>query len=157
MTGAPLVANGVLIQKHYVHVGIVVDTAGGLLIPVIRDADMRSISEISFDIARLSDKARTKGLSMAEMSGGCFSISSLGPTGGTAFTPIINAPEVAILGVSRVIKRPMIDENTGAVSNRSMLPLTLSYDHRANNGVAAARFMARVNCSTAALFCMKVG
>jgi pyruvate dehydrogenase E2 component (dihydrolipoamide acetyltransferase) len=133
--------SGALIQKHYAHIGIAMDTPAGLVVPVIRDADLRPVEDISTEILRLSKKAREKGLSLPEMSGGCFSVSSLGRMGGTSFTPIINAPEVAILGVSRVLDRPTKEPATGGLCWRSMLPLCLSYDHRANNGVAAARFI----------------
>jgi pyruvate dehydrogenase E2 component (dihydrolipoamide acetyltransferase) len=132
---------GTLVQKRYVHIGIAVDTPGGLLVPVIRDCNLRGVAQIADDIARLAKKAREKGLSLPEMSGGCFTISSLGKSGGTAFTPIINAPEVAILGISRPLERPARAPD-GGVQWRLMQPLTLSYDHRVNNGIEASRFMA---------------
>ena len=128
-----------LILKQYFHIGIAVDTPNGLLVPVIRDADRKSLLEIAAELAALSEQARTKGLSMAQMSGGCFSISSLGAIGGTSFTPIINAPEVAILGVTRshdVLVRGADDQGIW----RTFLPLSLSYDHRVINGADAARF-----------------
>ena len=106
--------------------------------PVIHDADKKSIPEIATELAELSEMARTKGLPMDKMSGGCFSISSLGSIGGTAFTPIINAPEVAILGVSKTYEKPC--RNGEAIAWKDMLPLSLSYDHRVINGADAARF-----------------
>ncbi len=129
-----------LYQKEYYHVGFAVDVPGGLLVPVVRDCDSKSLDEIAGEIAALSDKARGKGLSMVEMSGGCFTLSSLGHIGGTAFTPIINAPEVAILGITRTQQRYLPDEQ-GQPTLRQMLPLSLSYDHRVINGADAARFV----------------
>lgn len=128
-----------VVQKDYVHIGVAVDTPGGLLVPVIRDCDKKSAAEIAVEITALSDKARTKGLSMAEMSGGCITLTSLGHIGGTSFTPIINAPEVAILGVTRAHMVPQPAEN-GGIDWRLHLPLSLSYDHRVINGADAARF-----------------
>lgn len=127
-----------LVFKKYFHVGVAVDTPAGLLVPVIKDCDRKSIVELAREVAAISGKARTKGLSMAEMSGGCFTISSLGAIGGTGFTPIINAPEVAILGVTPATWKPR--RNGDAIDWRSMLPLSLSYDHRVINGAEAARF-----------------
>ncbi len=127
-----------LVYKQYFHIGIAVDTPAGLLVPVIHDADKKSIPEIATELAELSEMARTKGLPMDKMSGGCFSISSLGSIGGTAFTPIINAPEVAILGVSKTYEKPC--RNGEAIAWKDMLPLSLSYDHRVINGADAARF-----------------
>ena len=118
------------------------DTPNGLLVPVVRDCDKRGVRDIAADIAALSEKARTKGLPLGDMSGGCFTITSLGGIGGTYFTPIINAPEVAILGVCRarwVPQRGAGDETAW----RLMLPLSLSYDHRLINGADAARFTRR--------------
>jgi pyruvate dehydrogenase E2 component (dihydrolipoamide acetyltransferase) len=132
-----------LVLKQYYHIGLAVDTPNGLLVPVIRDCDRKSIAELGEEIAARAKKAREKGLTMAEMSGGCFSISSLGSMGGTAFTPIINAPEVAILGVTKTQIRPMPGQ-FAAIDWRTMLPLSLSYDHRVINGADAARFMARL-------------
>ncbi|WP_375398855.1 2-oxo acid dehydrogenase subunit E2 [uncultured Sphingomonas sp.] len=134
------IANGVLVMKRYVHVGVAVDTPGGLLVPVIRDCDAKSLDILAIEIAALSDKARTKGLSANEMEGGCITLTSLGHIGGTAFTPIVNAPEVAILGVARA--RPVaVPGPDDAVLWRQMLPLSLSYDHRVINGADAARFV----------------
>lgn len=125
--------------KQYYHIGIAVDVPSGLLVPVVRDCDSKSVEEINAQIAALSEKARTKGLAMQEMSGGCFTLSSLGHIGGTAFTPIINAPEVAILGITRTQSRFLPDDN-GSPVLKQMLPLSLSYDHRVINGADAARF-----------------
>ena len=129
-----------LVLKKYFHIGIAVDTPDGLVVPVIRDADRKGLLELSHELAAISKKARDGKLSPADMSGGCFSISSLGGIGGTGFTPIINAPEVAILGVSRSAMRPVW--NGTAFVPRLSLPLSLSYDHRVIDGAAAARFTA---------------
>ena len=131
---------GSLIYKKYFNVGVAVDTPQGLLVPVIKECDRKSVSEIATELAALSDKARTKGLSMAEMSGSCISLTSLGHIGGTSFTPIINAPDVAILGVTRSRWVPTRVEGRDAPEWRLMLPLSLSYDHRVINGADAARF-----------------
>jgi len=130
---------GNLVLKKYFHVGIAVDTPNGLLVPVLRDCDKKSLTDIAAEIASVSQRAREKGLPMAEMSGGCFTISSLGGIGGTAFTPIINAPEVAILGITRAREAPTRAAD-GGIAWRLMLPLDLSYDHRVINGADAARF-----------------
>lgn len=127
-----------LIYKQYYHVGIAVETPNGLVVPVIKDVDQASVSDIAKDMARLSQKARDKGLAPADMMGGCFTISSLGGLGGTAFTPIVNAPEVAILGLSRSVMKPVYDGEVFVP--RLMLPLSLSYDHRVIDGAEAARF-----------------
>lgn len=127
-----------LIRKHYIHIGVAVDTPNGLVVPVIRDADKKSVSEIARDLGELSAKARDKKLTPADMQGAVFSISSLGGIGGTAFTPIVNWPEVAILGVSRSATKPVWDGQ--AFQPRLMLPLSLSYDHRVIDGADAARF-----------------
>ena len=130
---------GTLILKKYFHIGIAVDTPGGLLVPVIRDCDRKSLAEIAGEIGALSQKAREKGLPMNDMVGGCFTISSLGGIGGTAFTPIINAPEVAILGICKAQWKPQRSPD-GGLDWRLALPLSLSYDHRVINGADAARF-----------------
>ena len=131
-----------LIFKRYFHIGVAVDTPDGLLVPVIRDVDRKGIMELSAELAEVSARARKGKLLPADMQGGCFSISSLGGIGGTAFTPIVNAPEVAILGVSRSSLRPVWD---GAeFQPRLMLPLSLSYDHRVIDGAMAARFTTRL-------------
>jgi pyruvate dehydrogenase E2 component (dihydrolipoamide acetyltransferase) len=129
-----------LVLKRYFHIGFAADTPGGLVVPVIRDADRKGVLEIARETAELAAKAREGKLSPAEMQGGSFSISSLGGIGGTAFTPIINAPEVAILGVSRTATKPVWDGERFAP--RLMLPLSLSYDHRVIDGALAARFTA---------------
>jgi pyruvate dehydrogenase E2 component (dihydrolipoamide acetyltransferase) len=129
-----------LVLKNYVHIGFAADTPNGLVVPVIRDVDQKSISQLALETAALAAKAREGKLSPAEMSGGCFSISSLGGFGGTTFTPIINAPEVAILGVCRAAMKPVWDGQ--AFQPRLMLPLSLSYDHRVIDGAAAAKFNA---------------
>lgn len=136
---ASLTADGErLVMKDYFHIGIAVDTPNGLVVPVIRDCDRKGLLELADELASLSGKARDGKLMPADMSGGCFSISSLGGIGGTAFTPIVNAPEVAILGVSRAQTKPHWDGN--AFVPRLMLPLSLSYDHRVVDGADAARF-----------------
>jgi pyruvate dehydrogenase E2 component (dihydrolipoamide acetyltransferase) len=136
---ASLDASGrTLVQKKYFHIGIAVDTPGGLLVPVIRGADRKSVAEIASEISEVSALARSKGLPLDRMSGGCFTLSSLGSIGGTGFTPIINAPELAIMGVTRAFQKPVNVE--GALEWRTMLPLSLSYDHRVINGADAARF-----------------
>ena len=127
-----------LVMKGYVHIGFAADTPDGLLVPVIRDADKKGILDIAREIAELSRRAREGALKPEEMQGGCFSISSLGGIGGTFFTPIINAPEVAILGICKAQIRPTW--NGSAFVPRLMLPLSLSWDHRVIDGVGAARF-----------------
>jgi len=129
-----------LVLKQYFHVGIAVDTPDGLVVPVIRDCDRKGLLELAAELGTLSAKARDKKLGPAEMSGGCFSISSLGGIGGTGFTPIVNAPEVAILGVSKAATKPVWDGKE--FRPRLMLPLSLSYDHRVIDGADAARFTA---------------
>jgi pyruvate dehydrogenase E2 component (dihydrolipoamide acetyltransferase) len=131
-------AAGELVFKKYVHLGFAADTPGGLVVPVVRDADSKDVFELARELAALSEKARLGKLVAAEMQGGCFTVSSLGGIGGTAFTPIINAPEVAILGVSRASQRPVYQD--GAFVPRLMLPLSLSYDHRVIDGADAVRF-----------------
>lgn len=127
-----------LVLKRYIHIGVAVDTPNGLVVPVIRDADKKSVRDIARDLGVLSAKARDKKLTPAEMQGACFSISSLGGIGGTAFTPIVNWPEVAILGVSRAAMKPVW--NGQEFRPRLLLPLSLSYDHRVIDGAEAARF-----------------
>jgi pyruvate dehydrogenase E2 component (dihydrolipoamide acetyltransferase) len=127
-----------LVLKRYLHIGFAADTPQGLVVPVLRDADRKDVYEIARDLAALSEKARNGKLTAADMQGGCFTISSLGGIGGTAFTPIINAPEVAILGVSKSSMKPVW--NGAAFMPRLMLPLSLSYDHRVIDGASAARF-----------------
>lgn len=127
-----------LIYKKYCNIGIAAETPNGLVVPVIKDVHQKSVADIARDLGHLSTKAREKGLSPAEMSGGCFTISSLGGIGGTAFTPIVNPPEVAILGLSRAAMQPIYQN--GQFVPRLMLPLSLSYDHRVIDGAEAARF-----------------
>jgi pyruvate dehydrogenase E2 component (dihydrolipoamide acetyltransferase) len=127
-----------LVLKQYVHIGFAADTPNGLVVPVIRDVDAKSLSQLAIETAALAAKAREGKLTPGEMQGGCFSISSLGGFGGTTFTPIINAPEVAILGVCRSAMKPVW--NGSAFEPRLMLPLSLSYDHRVIDGASAARF-----------------
>jgi len=127
-----------LVLKKYIHIGVAVDTPNGLMVPVIRDVDQKGIVQLAKELGEVSAKARDLKISAADMQGGCFSISSLGGIGGTAFTPIINAPEVAILGVSRAGMKPVWKD--GEFVPRLMLPLSLSYDHRVIDGAAAARF-----------------
>jgi len=127
-----------LVLKKYVHVGFAADTPNGLMVPVVRDADRKDIYEIARQLGELSEAARAGKLAAAQMQGGCFTISSLGGIGGTAFTPIINAPEVAILGVSRSGTKPVFQD--GTFVPRLMLPLSLSYDHRVIDGATAVRF-----------------
>jgi pyruvate dehydrogenase E2 component (dihydrolipoamide acetyltransferase) len=129
-----------LIIKKYYHIGVAVDTPGGLVVPVVRDADRKGVFDIAKELGDISKLARDGKLKPGDMQGGTFSISSLGGIGGTAFTPIINAPEVAILGVSRSAYRPVWDGK--AFAPRLMLPLSLSYDHRVIDGATAARFSA---------------
>jgi len=129
-----------LILKKYFHIGIAVDTPDGLVVPVIRDADKKGLLDLARELGEISRKAREKKLGPAEMSGGCFSISSLGGIGGTGFTPIVNAPEVAILGVSKAAMKPVW--NGKEFAPRLLLPLSLSYDHRVIDGALAARFAA---------------
>jgi len=127
-----------LILKKYFHIGIAVDTPDGLVVPVLRDCDKKGLLDLARELGEISKKARDKKLGPAEMSGGCFSISSLGGIGGTYFTPIVNAPEVAILGVSKSVMRPLW--NGKEFAPRLVLPLSLSYDHRVIDGALAARF-----------------
>lgn len=127
-----------LVYKKYCNIGIAVETPNGLVVPVIKNVDKLSVAEIATEMTRLSTKARDKGLMPVDMSGGCFTISSLGGIGGTSFTPIVNSPEVAILGLSRSEIKPVYEN--GTFQPRLMLPLSLSYDHRVIDGAEAARF-----------------
>ncbi|MCX7193270.1 MAG: dihydrolipoyllysine-residue acetyltransferase [Proteobacteria bacterium] len=129
-----------LVLKQYFHIGVAVDTPDGLMVPVLRDVDKKGIVQLAQELADISARAREKKITANDMQGGCFTISSLGGIGGTAFTPIINAPEVAILGVSRSAMKPVYQN--GAFVPRLMLPLSVSYDHRVIDGAAAARFTA---------------
>ena len=127
-----------LILKQYIHLGVAVDTPNGLVVPVVRDVDKKSVLDLAAELADISERARNKALKTPEMQGSSFSISSLGGIGGTAFTPIINAPDVAILGVSKASQKPVYRE--GTFVPRLMLPLSLSYDHRVIDGADGARF-----------------
>ena len=135
---------GEIITKQYVNIGVAVDTDRGLLVPVIRNADQKNIVQLSVELAQLSEKARNRKIALEEMQGGCFSISNLGGIGGTYFTPIVNAPEVAILGISRARMEPVYQKNDGGSGQfvpRFMLPLSLSYDHRVIDGADGIRFL----------------
>ena len=128
-----------IIQKKYIHIGMAVDTPAGLMVPVIKDVDKKGIWELSEEIMAMAEKARTRKLQASDMQGGCFTISSLGGIGGQGFTPIINTPEVGILGVSKLATKPVYKGDV--LMPRKMLPLSLSYDHRAVNGGDAGRFL----------------
>lgn len=127
-----------LIRKRYINIGVAVDTPAGLVVPVVKNADQKGLVQLAIDLQDLSGRARTRKLKPDEMQGGCFTISSLGGIGGTAFTPVVNWPEVAILGVSRAEMKPVYQD--GEFVPRLMLPLSLSYDHRVIDGAAAVRF-----------------
>ena len=131
-----------LVYKKYIHIGMAVDTPAGLLVPVIRDADKKSVWDLAEEVLELAGKAKDRKLSPAQMQGGCFTISSLGNIGGTGFTPIVNTPEVGILGVSRADIQPVW--NGQDFAPRKMLPLSLSYDHRVINGGDAGRFLTQL-------------
>jgi len=135
-------ANQQVIHKKYFHIGVAVDTSYGLVVPVIRDVDQKDLWQIAAELGELAEKAKARKLSPQEMQGACFTISSLGSIGGTAFTPIVNQPEVAILGVSKAQTKPVYAGD--GFTPRLMLPLSLSYDHRAVNGADAARFTSAV-------------
>jgi pyruvate dehydrogenase E2 component (dihydrolipoamide acetyltransferase) len=135
-------AGDALVLKKYINLGFAADTEDGLVVPVVRDAGNMDVMQLASSLAELAGKARDGKLKAADMQGGSFTISSLGGIGGTAFTPIINAPEVAILGVSRSRQAPVYDGTQFAP--RLMLPLSLSYDHRVIDGAAAARFTSRL-------------
>jgi pyruvate dehydrogenase E2 component (dihydrolipoamide acetyltransferase) len=137
-----------LIYKKFVHIGVAVDTPGGLLVPVLRDCDRKDLATIAGELSAIAEKARTKGLAMQEMMGSSMSISSIGHIGGTAFTPIVNAPDVAILGSTAIQLRPAPAED-GSIIWRKMLPLSLSYDHRVINGADAARFVRAIGAALA--------
>ena len=136
-----------LIVKRYYHIGLAVDTPDGLVVPVLRDADQKGVFDVAKEIEVLSQKAQQGKLAMTDLQGGSFSVSSLGAIGGTGFTPIINSPEVAILGLSRVAMKPRW--NGSEFEPRKMLPMSLSYDHRAINGAEAGRFVTTL-CQTLA-------
>ena len=128
-----------LVLKQYFHIGVAVDTPNGLVVPVIRDVDRKGVIELAGELSAVSERMRDGKISPTDLQGGCFSISSLGGIGGTAFTPIINAPEVAILGVSKSLVKPVW--NGKEFIPRLMLPLSLSYDHRVIDGAQGARFI----------------
>ena len=140
-----------LVVKRYYNIGFAADTPQGLLVPVIKDADRKGLLEIAADLTDLSGKAREGKISAEEMRGSTFSISSLGGIGGTSFTPIVNAPDVAILGVSRSKIQPVWNKETETFEPRLMLPLSLSYDHRVVDGAAAARFVTHLSSELADL------
>jgi pyruvate dehydrogenase E2 component (dihydrolipoamide acetyltransferase) len=127
-----------IVLKEYYHIGIAVDTDAGLLVPVIRDADKKSLLDLSKELADLAEKARARKLSLEEMRGGTFTLSNQGGIGGAHFTPIVNQPEVAILGLGRSVLKPVVRDNQ--IEPRLMLPIAISYDHRVIDGGAAARF-----------------
>jgi pyruvate dehydrogenase E2 component (dihydrolipoamide acetyltransferase) len=133
---------GTLLLKRYCHIGIAVDTPRGLIVPVLRDCDKKNVLQIATEATECAERAREKGLPLSALVGGCFTISSLGKSGGLAFTPIINGREVAILGISRVVDAPIRDGES--IAWRTKVPLSLSYDHRVINGMDAARFMTRL-------------
>ncbi len=135
------VAANEIIYKKYVHIGVAVDTPAGLLVPVIRDVDQKNILQIAKELGEVAEKARNRKLKPEEMQGGTFSVSNLGGIGGTGFTPIVNTPEVAILGVARSSIEPVWNEETGAFEPRRILPLAVTYDHRLIDGADAARFL----------------
>jgi pyruvate dehydrogenase E2 component (dihydrolipoamide acetyltransferase) len=131
-----------LVHKKYIHIGVAVDTPAGLMVPVIRDVDRKTIWELAHEVAELASRARDRKLLPAEMQGGCFTVSSLGNIGGNGFTPIVNTPEVAILGVSKAAIKPLW--NGAEFAPRTMLPIALSYDHRVVNGGDGGRFLTRI-------------
>ena len=131
-----------LVYKKYIHIGMAVDTPVGLMVPVIRDVDQKTIWELAEEVISMAGKARERKLTPADMQGGCFTVSSLGNIGGNGFTPIVNAPEVGILGVSRAAIKPVWDGQ--AFVPRKMLPLALSYDHRVINGGDGGRYFSRI-------------
>jgi pyruvate dehydrogenase E2 component (dihydrolipoamide acetyltransferase) len=133
---------GELILKKYFHIGIAVDTERGLVVPVIKDADKKSIRDIATEVQTLAEKARAGKLGIDEMRGGTFTITNLGGIGGTSFTPIVNYPEVAILGMCRSALQPVVKD--GQIVPRLMLPLSLTYDHRVIDGADGARFTSRL-------------
>jgi pyruvate dehydrogenase E2 component (dihydrolipoamide acetyltransferase) len=135
-------ANGKLILKRYYHIGVAVDTEGGLLVPVLRDVDTKHVRELGEELNAIAQRARDRKLDSAELKGGTFTITNLGGIGGTGFTPIVNYPEVAILGLSRSRLEPVV--RGGQIVPRLMLPLSLSYDHRVIDGASAARFTRRL-------------
>lgn len=130
-----------IIYKKYFNIGIAVDTEHGLIVPVLKNVDQKNLTELSVELTTLAEKARIRKISLEELQGGCITITNLGGIGGTSFTPIVNSPEVAILGVSRGSYEPVFDKESGEFKPRLMLPLSLSYDHRIIDGADAARFL----------------
>lgn len=143
-------ASGELVLKHYYHIGVAVDTPNGLVVPVIRNCDQKNVLQVAAELTDIATRARDRKLKTEEMQGGTFTITNLGGIGGTAFTPIVNAPEVAILGMSRGQNQLSLED--GLVTERLMLPLSLSYDHRAVNGADAARFIVKLSGSLTNFF-----
>ncbi len=143
-------ASGELLQKKYYHIGVAVDTPNGLVVPVIRNCDQKNVLQVAAELTDIAGRARDRKLKTDEMQGGSFTITNLGGIGGTAFTPIVNYPEVAILGMSRGQNQIVLEE--GQITERLMLPLSLSYDHRAVNGADAARFIVKLSGSLTNFF-----
>lgn len=143
-------ATGELILKQYYHIGVAVDTPNGLVVPVIRNCDQKNVLQVAAELTDIAGRARDRKLKTEEMQGGTFTITNLGGIGGTAFTPIVNYPEVAILGMSRGMNQLVLED--GQVAERLMLPLSLSYDHRAVNGADAARFIVKLSGSLTNFF-----
>ena len=133
---------GKLVLKKYFHIGIAVDTERGLVVPVIRDADKKSIRDLATEVATLAEKARNNKLAIDDMRGGTFTITNLGGIGGTGFTPLVNYPEVAILGLSKSALQPVVKD--GQIVARLMMPLSLTYDHRVIDGADGCRFTVRL-------------
>ena len=148
-------AKGEIVQKKYFNIGIAVDTPNGLVVPVVKHVDQKSILELAAELTELATKARDRKLQLADMQGGTFTITNLGGIGGTSFTPIVNYPEVAILGMSRSQKQLQLVD--GHVTERLMLPLSLSYDHRVVNGADAARFTVKLCNMLSSAFSMLIG
>jgi pyruvate dehydrogenase E2 component (dihydrolipoamide acetyltransferase) len=143
-------ATGEMVLKHYYHIGVAVDTPNGLVVPVIRNCDQKNVLQVAAELTDIAGRARDRKLKTEEMQGGTFTITNLGGIGGTAFTPIVNYPEVAILGMSRGQNQLVLED--GLVTERLMLPLSLSYDHRAVNGADAARFIVKLSGSLTNFF-----
>ncbi|NBV42230.1 dihydrolipoyllysine-residue acetyltransferase, partial [bacterium] len=135
-------ANGNLITKHYYNLGIAVDTDNGLIVPVIRDVDKKSIVELSKELAEIAEKARNRQIALEDLQGSSFTVSNLGSLGVGPFTPIVNLPEVAILGLSKGVTKPVVID--GKIEIRTLMPLSLSYDHRVIDGADGARFIREV-------------
>jgi pyruvate dehydrogenase E2 component (dihydrolipoamide acetyltransferase) len=135
-----------LVLKRYVHLGVALDSERGLLIPVLRDVDRKSLTDLAVQLAELAERVRAGEVTREDMSGGSFTISNVGPMGGTHFTPLVNHPEVAILGMGRAALRPVVRGSLDRfeIEPRLQLPLSLAYDHRVNDGADAARFLGRI-------------